>query len=251
MPSTLVVEDEVSLRNDLVVFLDAKGYAATGVGTLSEAMRAVETKRFDLVVLDIGLPDGNGLDLLAQIRSRYGLECGVVVLSSRQDVEDRILALETGSDVYLIKHSSLREIDSTLRSVLKRLPKTTSPPQTAWFLDPLTRLLISPSGDNVPLTPKEITLLSLLAASGSEFCGHAKLGKALGNGADLSVSNINTIVCRLRNKVEDVIGSAPPIHVAYGKGYTFAAPIIVRDGSGETDRLSRLARHHVSGSFHC
>lgn len=251
MPSTLVVEDEVSLRNDLVVFLEAKGYASTGAGTLAEASHMMEAKCFDLIVLDIGLPDGNGLDLLPQIRSRYGLGCGVVVLSSRRDMEDRILALETGSDAYLIKHSSLREIDSTLRSVLKRLPQAASPQQAAWCLNRLVRLLISPSGDNVPLTPKEMAFLSLLAASGGEFCCHSKLGKALGKGAALSGANINTIVHRLRHKIEDVIGSASPIRVAYGKGYTFAAPIVVKDAMGETDSFSSLVRRKISDKLHC
>ncbi|MEE3624468.1 response regulator transcription factor [Nitrospirillum sp. BR 11752] len=122
MTRLLIIEDEASLRDDLVAFLEAKGYAATGTGTLAEARQHLARAAFDLVVLDLGLPDGHGVRLLTEIRAQRGLRCGVVVLTSHQDVEDKLHALEAGSDAYLVKHASLREIEYTIRNVLKRLP---------------------------------------------------------------------------------------------------------------------------------
>jgi DNA-binding response OmpR family regulator len=224
MLRTLIVEDEVSLRNDLVAFLEAKGYAATGAASLAEASRRMEAERFDLVVLDLGLPDGNGIDLLADIRNRYGLACGVVILTSHQDLEDKIQALETGSDAYLIKHASLREIECTLRNVLKRLPNAA--PQL-WRLDRSQWSLAAPSGNSVSLTPNEMTFLVMLATSGAEVCDHGELAAALGEGGVFTTANLNTLVRRLRRKVEETTGQVPPIRVAYGKGYVFSAPLAV------------------------
>lgn len=224
MPRTLIVEDEVSLRNDLIAFLEVKGYAATGVASLAEAFLRMEADRFDLVVLDLGLPDGNGIELLAHIRTRYGLACGVVVLTSRQDLEDKIQALETGSDAYLVKHASLREIECTLRNLLKRLPDAAP---KLWRLDRGQWSLVAPSGGRVPLTPKEMTFLVTLATSGAEVCDHGELAAALGDGGSFSIANLNTLVRRLRCKVEEETGVVPPIRVAYGRGYVFSAPLSV------------------------
>ncbi len=224
MPRTLIVEDEVSLRNDLIAFLEAKGYAAAGAATLVEAISRMEADRFDLVVLDLGLPDGDGMELLERIRSRYGLACGVVILTSRLDLESKIQALETGTDAYLVKHASSREIECTLRNLLRRLPDTA--PQL-WRLDRGQWSLIAPSGGSVPLTPKEMTFLVTLATSGAEVCDHGELAAALGDDGSFSPANLNTLVRRLRRKIEDETGVPPPIRAAYGRGYVFSAPLSV------------------------
>lgn len=226
-PCTLIVEDEASLRDDLVAFLEAKGYAAIGVGTAAEALRQIAANRFDLAVLDIGLPDGNGIDLLAEIRACYGLGCGVVVLTSHQDLENKIHALETGSDAYLVKHSSLREIECTLRNILRRLPEAVASDQKEWGLNHHGWSLIAPSGISVPLTSKEMTLLVMLVAAKGEICSHDKLALALGGGDVFSTGNLNTLVRRLRRKIEEMTNSDAPIRVAYGKGYAFAGPVAV------------------------
>lgn len=224
MPRTLIVEDEVSLRNDLVAFLEAKGHTATGAATLAEAFSRMESDRFDLVVLDLGLPDGNGIDLLAHIRRQYDLACGVVILTSRQEQEDKIKALETGSDAYLVKHASLREIECTLRNLLKRLPDAAA---QSWRLDRGQWSLMAPSGVSLTLTPKEMTFLVALAASGGKVCDHGELTAALADGGNFSSANLNTLVRRLRRKIEDETGVPPPIRVAYGRGYVFSAPLNV------------------------
>ncbi|TWB34613.1 response regulator transcription factor [Nitrospirillum pindoramense] len=226
MTRLLIIEDEASLRDDLIAFLEAKGYAVTGAGTLAEARQHLARTAFELVVLDLGLPDGHGVRLLTEIRAQRGLHCGVVVLTSHQDMEDKLQALEAGSDAYLVKHASLREIEYTIRNVLKRLPVSPPPPTPEWTLDQRGRVLITPSGHKVALTPKELALMALLA--GVDVCDHDRLAKGLGDGGDFNTGSLTTLVRRLRQKVDERTGEEPPIRAVYGKGYGFAAPLSLR-----------------------
>ncbi|MDE1145097.1 MAG: response regulator transcription factor [Azospirillaceae bacterium] len=232
MPRLLIVEDEASLRDDLVVFLEAKGHATIGVGSLAEALHRMATDTFDLIILDLGLPDGHGVQLLSDIRAHRGLHCGVVVLTAHQDLEDKLQALEAGSDAYLVKHASLREIEYTIRNVLKRLPEGPPPPGAApgpeWTLAPRGRLLIAPGGENVPLTPRELTFMTLLAEAGTNVCDHARLAQGLGDSGDLTSGGLNAMVRRLRQKIEDRTGQESPVRAVYGRGYSFAAPLRLR-----------------------
>ncbi|MEA1648428.1 response regulator transcription factor [Nitrospirillum sp. BR 11164] len=232
MSRLLIVEDEASLRDDLVAFLEAKGHAATGVGTLAEALHRMAADTFDLIVLDLGLPDGHGVRLLSEIRARRGLHCGVVVLTAHQDLEDKLQALEAGSDAYLVKHASLREIEFTIRNVLKRLPES-PPPSGAeagqeWMLDQRGRHLAAPGGESVPLTPKEMIFMALLAEAGTTVCDHARLAEGLGDGGDFSPGSLNAMVRRLRQKIEDRTGLEAPVRAVYGRGYSFAATLRLR-----------------------
>lgn len=228
MPRILVVEDDASLRDDLIVFLEAKDYTATGAATVADALRLLEDAAFDLILLDLGLPDGNGLDLLRQVRARCGLTCGVVVLTARHDLEDRLQALEAGSDAYLIKHASLREIDGTLRNLLRRLP---APGGAApgWALNRLDRTLTTPDGTPIALTGREMVFLGLLAAQAGAVCPHQDLTAALaGHGGDASQAGLMTLVRRLRQKVQDQTGQEPPVRAVYGRGYCFAGTLTAR-----------------------
>ncbi len=227
MSRILIVEDEVSLRDDLGVFLEAKGYEVRGAGSVVDAMQQVGASRFDVIVLDIGLPDGNGIDLLKQIRAACGLDCGVVVLTSRQELQDKLQALDAGSDAYLVKHASLREIEGTVRNLLRRLPAA-APSEPCWILDQKGRSLIAPTGETVSLTPRELTFLLQLTAAEGETCDHTQLTMVLGDEADFSLANLNTLVRRLRLKVIDRVGHEPPIRAVYGKGYSFTGPINLR-----------------------
>ena len=231
MARVLIVEDELALREDLVIFLDTKGYVTVGAATVAEANRHIENAHFDLIVLDIGLPDGNGLDLLRDIRARCGLDCGIVILTSQQELSTRLEALDAGSDAFLVKHASLREMEATLRNLLRRLPGSTATVAATanWVLDRPARLLISPGGESVPLTPREMSFLSCLAEAHGDVCDYAGLSAALDEGGDnVSTGGLNTLVHRLRQKMMDRLGQAPPIRAVYGKGYSFNGPVSIR-----------------------
>ena len=98
MKRVIVVEDETILCEDLTEYLRAKGYDAVGVLTAQQMGEVLETQNFDAAILDITLPDGDGLELLAQIRQRHGFKCGVIVLTSHVDRSMRIGSLDQGAD---------------------------------------------------------------------------------------------------------------------------------------------------------
>ena len=123
LPEVLVVEDAEGPRVDLVDYLSLKGFQAAGVGSGAEARQALAVRLPDVIVLDIGLPDGNGFDLARDIRSRYGLTCGIIMLTGFASVDDRVEGLASGADIYLVKHASLREIEANIRGLLRRRPR--------------------------------------------------------------------------------------------------------------------------------
>lgn len=238
----LVVEDDQNLRNDLVSYLQLKGYASVGAGTCREVEELLVGNDFAAAIVDIGLPDGDGRDLVARIRATRGLNTGIIMLTAYGTPEYRVDTLDKGADAFLVKHASLREIDATLRSVLRRLepetaPQPTSPCQpaaitateaTGWHLDRLSWTLTDPAGISVQLTTKEMAFLAALAEYDGKVCERAILVERMDGQGENSNRNLDVIVRRLRRKIEDSTGQTPPIRAAYGQGYAFAAPLAVR-----------------------
>lgn len=220
MPTILIIEDEHRLRNDLVSYLLVKGYDAKGVASLGEARALMRDVGFDVYVIDIGLPDGDGLTLVPEIRARSGFECGIIVLTAFSGSEYRINTLELGGDAYLSKAATLREIETTLRSVLRRLPSMAG--DGGWVVDRRNWCLNAPTGQRVELTGKELEFLLVLAESGTGLCDRRALHDGEG-----SERKLDTLVRRLRHKIEAVCGEESPIRTAYGKGYAFTAPLRV------------------------
>jgi len=227
MTRILIVEDEVSLREDLISYLEARGYDSCAVGTLEKARERLNTDIFDVIILDLGLPDGHGVQLLTETRADYGLRNGIIVLTAHHDLEDKLSALEAGADAYLIKHASLREIEFTIRNVLKRLPAPSLLSAEEWRLEQQNRLLIAPSGDNIRLTPKEFEFLASLAEVAGDICHHTHLTEGVRSTADSNTNSLTAMVRRLRQKIKEQTGKDSPIRAAYGKGYRFSAALSV------------------------
>ncbi|MDE1149902.1 MAG: response regulator transcription factor [Azospirillaceae bacterium] len=233
MQTILVVEDEPSLRTDLVHYLAAKGYAAHAAATATECRGALGgLDQVDAVLLDLALPDGDGHTLLAEIRQARGLSCGVIILTAFGEAEDRVRGLDGGADAYLVKRASLREIEATLVSVLRRV---SAPPPAAvhdgqaaaagWVLDTANWMLTAPGGQGIKLTGMELNFLALLAANPGQVCTRGAIAEARGRTAQSDDRNIDAMVNRLRRKIEGLSGLEAPIRVIYGSGYTFAGPL--------------------------
>ncbi|MGE4281616.1 MAG: response regulator transcription factor [Magnetospirillum sp.] len=220
MPTILIIEDESTLRSDLVSYLRVKGYDSQGVASLGEARTLLGHMAFDVYIIDIGLPDGDGSTLIPEIRVRQGFACGIIVLTAFSGSQYRINTLELGGDAYLSKAASLREIETTLRSVLRRLPAMAE--TAGWVVDRRSWSLVSPSGSRLELTAKEMDFLLVLAESGTDPCDRTILHD--GEGSD---RKLDALVRRLRHKIEELCGEDAPIRTAYGKGYAFTAPLRV------------------------
>jgi len=201
-----------------------------GAGTFQGAVDLIETMTFQAAILDIGLPDGNGLELISKIRDKYGDACGIVMLTAFDNPDYRVSALDDGGDAYLVKQASLREIESTLTSVLRRVPHADEPVvlEQGWMLDREGWSLYDAKGVAIPLTFKELTFLLELAGCAPDICPRTQLVEVLGAGRPFDDRNLDTIVRRLRSKILDATGGEAPIRVAYGVGYGFASGITLK-----------------------
>lgn len=227
MERVLVVEDEPSLRADLVDYLAAKGFATDGAASVAETRARLEAQAFDAVILDVGLPDGDGFDLLTHIRGR-GLTCGVMMLTSFGDPDFRVRGLDSGADAYLVKKATLREIEATLRSVLRRQPALLSTgPFFGWTLDRVEWLLTAPNGASAKLTSSEVKFVLALAESGGDVCPREQLARITSRAGTADERNLDALVRRLRRKIEEATGLETPIKVAYGIGYTCSTALRV------------------------
>jgi len=241
-----VVEDEPSLRVDLVDFLLAHGYAVTGLGDAYGFRNHIAWHGApDLVLLDVNLPDGNGFDLARELRQAS--DCGIVMLTMRSGADDRVEGLESGADAYLVKHASLREIEATIRSVLRRLEQTRAPEaataagetaaaaaasaaEPAWLFQPMLWQLQAPNAAAIRLTGSEVAFLAALIERAGKPCPRDEIARVLSRPSLRAEDrSIDALVRRLRRKIEDVSGGEAPIKMVYGIGYSFSAPVTVKE----------------------
>ncbi len=229
MTHILIVEDETRLRKDLVDFLGLCGFAASGVATAHELQQTLEHGAApDVIILDVGLPDGNGFELASRIRETH--RCGIIMLTALGGSDDRIRGFESGADIYLVKHSTLREIEAATRSLLRRngsLSSSANGNGDQWVLDGTDWLLTAPNHRSLKLTATEFAFMSALFRRGGT-CQREDLMETLARPrSNFGNRHLDAIVSRLRRKIEERTSLPAPIKVVYGVGYTFTATTIV------------------------
>src|SRR2546423_13334527 len=127
-PRVLVVEDEPHIRELVCLHLGLEGYACDGVGDGREALTRAEAQRFDLLVLDVMVPELDGLSLCRAVRNgRINHDVPILILTARREESDKVVGLESGADDYLTKPFGVRELGARARALLRRPRKATSP----------------------------------------------------------------------------------------------------------------------------
>jgi two-component system catabolic regulation response regulator CreB len=238
MPRILVVEDEPAIAESLAYSLRRDGFTVTVAPNLTAAEREAHDPGFDLVVLDLMLPDGSGFDLIGQIRRR-GQGTAIIVLSSRDDEADRVAALETGADDYVTKPFSPREIVARVRAVLRRAAPVASPgaaspggPVPLTVDEPTRRAAVH--GREMDLTRVEFDLLAcLLDAPGRVFTRAQLIDRVWGDGFAITDRTVDSHVKGLRKKVAEAGADARLIETVRGVGYRVTDR--PRDGEGDGD----------------
>ena len=158
----LVVEDDALLLQGLILAMQSEGYACDGVTTAQQAALSLANGHYSLVVLDLGLPDEDGLHFLSRMRQEK-LIIPVLILTARDTLEDRISGLDTGADDYLVKPFALEELNARIRALLRRNLNQGDNEVTVENLRlNVTRRLVWLDGEILDLTPKEYALLSRL-----------------------------------------------------------------------------------------
>ena len=219
-----LIEDNLDYRAEVAFHLRRNGFeiALENDGTGIDAQLAACP--CDLLVLDLGLPVEDGLVIARRLRQqKAGL--GIVMLTARGSLDDRLAGLEEGADAYLVKPIDMRELVATLHSVQRRLTAA-APPSEAWSLIPDTLSICSPAGETIALTATEMDLLKCLAAAAPEPVSREGLAAAIGHSEpDFDYRRLEVSFSRLRKKIETATAGESPIRASRGRGYVFAAPV--------------------------
>lgn len=225
-PKVWIVEDDEDLREELVRGLAERGLIATGFSDGMSLYQALMTQTCDVVVLDIALPDENGLSIARRLRN--GTELGIVMLTARGQTEDRVRALLDGADAYLVKPVDLAELDATIRSVYRRIaPSNTGDADGLsggqdWQLTHGGWVLQSPTKVSIPLSHSERVILGLLLERRNMICTRSDLISALGYRPDSYQANrLDMLFTRLRRKIGAETGLPLPVKAVRGQGFTF------------------------------
>jgi two-component system, OmpR family, response regulator QseB len=212
----LVVEDDAVLADGLQVGLSAFGWTVDHAGCVEEGLAALQASSFDGVVLDLSLPDGDGLDVLRFLRGRH-LDAAVVILSARDQVADRIGGLDTGADDYLAKPFDLDELAARLRAVRRRRLGRATPAlrHGEVTLDAASRLAWLGEGD-LPLSRREFAVLEALMERPGQVLSRGQLEERLyGWGEEIGSNAVEVHIHHLRAKLGRGF-----IRTVRGVGYT-------------------------------
>lgn len=221
-----IVEDNADLLDDLAFNLQLAGYA---VAQLSDGIALdawLADYEAEVLVLDIGLPGEDGLSIVARLR-RSRPRMGIVLLTARSALGERIQGLETGADAYLAKPADMRELAAVVRCVARRLgvsqecPATGSRP-TAWTIKPSQLKLIPPGGQPIPLSHNELRVLKAAAGAKGNIVSRKDLIEALGqNYWHYDERRLETLISRLRRKLATCMPEGFPVRGVKGHGYLF------------------------------
>jgi DNA-binding response OmpR family regulator len=229
----LVVEDEPHIRDLIALHLKLEGLTPVAVGDGSEGLRLARTEPFDLVVLDLMLPGLDGVTVCRAIRRETtNNDVPVLMLTARREESDKVLGLESGADDYLTKPFGVREFVARVRALLRR-PRSSrliAGPGADARPVAVKGLTVDPArrharldGREIDLTSHEFDLLYLLASHpGIVFSREALLERVWGNDTFVTERSVDTLIKRLRRKIEDEVTDPKLILTVWGTGYKFA-----------------------------
>ena len=221
----LVVEDDKSVRNLIVTTLRTNGYRFTEAPTGEEAIIQASSHNPDVILLDLGLPDMEGIDVIRRVRGWSNVP--IIVISARSEDADKITALDAGADDYLTKPFSVDELMARLRATQRRLAYTnTSAPADSAFVNGALRVdyaanTASVNGEELRLTPIEYRLLCLLAQNVGKVLTHTFITQKIwGKSMESDIASLRVYMAMLRRKIESASGSETQyIQTHIGIGY--------------------------------
>lgn len=221
----LVVEDDKSLRSSLTLSLKAEGYQPIEAASVAFALQQIDVSKPDLIILDLGLPDADGMDLIARLRSAGDLT-PVIVLTARDHETSKVQALDLGADDYVSKPFGLAELFARIRSALRhRIQARGSAPivQAGDLSIDLAQRRVTKAGEAVRLSRKEFDLLAELAMKQGHPVAHADLLHAVWGDHSADIRYLRVYVGQLREKIE-ADPQAPMLLLAVpGFGYKLAS----------------------------
>jgi len=232
----LVVDDDPRIRQMLTRYFEQEGYRVSAVAD-GAAMRAqLKAKPVDVILLDVVMPGEDGLTIAREIRASS--DVGIIMLTGRDEVLDRVVGLEVGADDYIAKPFHLREVLARVKSLLRRRKAAPEPVERSedkaedvirfdgWLLDTARRRLVSPRGEDVALTSGEFDLLAALAKHpGRVFSRETLMERTRGHRLKAFDRTIDAQIARLRKKIERDPKSPTIVKSVRAVGYVFTAKV--------------------------
>lgn len=219
MPRLLIVEDQIPLLDSLTRGLREEGYEVLPAATIAEALVHIHDKPVDVIVLDLMLPDRDGLSLIRELRES-GFANPILITTARDAVEDRVAGLDTGADDYLIKPFSFGELLARLRAIMRR--SRPAPESVLRVADLELNLLtrdVTRNGVSIDLTQRQFELLACLVRHAGLVVSREMIAREVWEEATATWTNVIEVqVNHLRRKIERP-GWPPLLHTIRGEGY--------------------------------
>ena len=222
----LVIEDEPDIRRNLEYNLGREGFKASSVGSLDEANEKLKSKKFDLILLDLMLPDGSGLDLCKKIKSNSETEATpIIILTAKDDEVDKVVGFELGADDYVTKPFSVRELILRVKAILKRSDKKTKEVveverQFGDLKIDVDSHEVHVDSQLIELTALEFRLLKeLVEKRGRVQSRDQLLSEVWGYNAEVTTRTVDTHIKRLREKLGSM---GKYVQTIRGVGYKFS-----------------------------
>lgn len=214
MAHILLLDDESELREEVGDFLRGAGHEVDEAGSIRQFRQYVPGRTYDVLIIDRALPDGEGLELVAQLREE-GVRSGIVVFTARDASRDRISGYGSGADHYLTKPIRLEELSAVVSALVWRVA-----PRASWRLDSTEWSLWAPEGTPVRLTAQEHSLLLALARAPQRSLSRRQIVEVLGKDmSSYDPRNLDALVLRLRRKAGEVSPAPLPLKTVHGTGY--------------------------------
>ena len=222
MAEIILLEDERILRRELSDFLTQNGHVVAAVGSLAEFNHVFRPERHAIAIIDIGLPDGNGIDLVKQLRAQK-MRLGIIILTARSSMPDKLEGLDCGADHYLPKSTDLLELAGTIAALARRL--AAGGLSLRWILQSAGRTLVPPGLPAIDLSPQDFAVLKAIIDGNGRPVSRRTIVEHLGG--DINATDpaaLDTQMRRLRRKVAEATGKELPIKTLRNEGYQFYEP---------------------------
>jgi DNA-binding response OmpR family regulator len=219
----LIIEDELALQESIRLYLEHQGFVCEAVSDFREGIEKVGQFNYDCVVIDIGLPYGSGLDIVKELK-QIESKSGIIIISAKNALEDKLTALELGSDDYLTKPFHLSELNARIHAILRR--RNFGGSKNIRFqeinLDPEAKR-VTANNKAIDLTEKEYQLLEYFIANQRRVLTKSAIAEHIWGDEYEQVSNYDFIYTHIKNLRKKLIdaGAADYIKTVHGTGYRF------------------------------
>jgi DNA-binding response OmpR family regulator len=216
----LVVEDDIQLQSVVVECLQHHHLLPTAVSSILDFYKAFGSDSFDVVIIDLGLPDGDGMDLVDYIKSLSN-GIGVVIMSAKASPQHRAIGYQHKCDIYITKPFDCSELGMSIINLVNR-GITNQTQQPLWTYNQDEQILTAPDGQHVTLTTKEDIFVNQVFRANSDVVNRDELMKSLGYEQVPQSNSLDAIVQRIRKKISDLqLDIKSPIRTVHGSGFKF------------------------------